>query len=251
MSRLLLIHAFPVNKAVWEPVRIRLRDAGISVDSLDLLGFGDRACERPSEAQGLDALGDQVAAWAARTDEPRYLAGLSLGGYVVMNVLRRYPDLVDGAILVDTKASADDADGVGVRRGFADRAEREGNGWIADAMMPKLLGATTRESRPEVVAAVTAMISDSPAESIAWVQRAMADRPDSLPVLADAGKPILVIVGEEDAISTQTECEDLAAAIPGSELQIIPEAGHLSPIEDPDAVAAAIANWMSRQPSER
>lgn len=251
MTRLLLIHAFPVNKSVWEPVRTRLRDAGIAVESLDLLGFGDRACERPSADEGLDALGDQIAAWANRDDGPRYLAGLSLGGYVVMNVLRRYPELIDGAILVDTKASADDADGIAVRRGFADRAEQEGNGWVAEAMMPKLVGTTTRESRPDVVAAVAAMISDSPAESIAWVQRAMADRPDSLQVLVNVDKPVLVIVGEEDAISTQSECEDLAAAIPGSVFQVIPGAGHLSPIEDPDAVATAIAEWMSRQPGER
>ena len=244
-TALLLIHAFPVNKGVWEPVRVALKDHGINVSSIDLFGFGDRSCERPSADQGLDALGDQVADWIKRNGDTAVLAGLSLGGYVAMNVLRRYPELVGGLVLTDTKSVADDEAGAAGRLAFADRAEAEGNGWVAEAMMPKLLGETSRANRPEVAEAVTRMISETPAESIAWVQRAMAARPDSGEALAKFGGPALVVVGEEDAISTLDECRAMAGSIPRATLSIIPGAGHLSPLEDPAAVAAAITDWLT------
>lgn len=241
---LLLIHAFPVNKAVWEPVRAQLAADEISVASIDLFGFGDRSCERPAADDGLDALGDQVAEWIKKSGATSaVLAGLSLGGYVAMNVVRRYPELVAGLVLADTKSSADNGDGAAGRRAFADRAEERGNAWVAEAMMPKLLGETSRASRPEVVAAVTKMVAETPAETIAWVQRAMADRPDSSVELAAFAGPVLVVVGSEDAISTADECRELADSIPTASLVVIEGAGHLSPLEDPTAVAGAISEW--------
>lgn len=243
---LLLIHAFPVNKGVWEPVRVALKERGIPVFSIDLFGFGDRSCERPSADQGLDALGDQVADWINRNGGTAVLAGLSLGGYVAMNVLRRYPSLVAGLVLTDTKSAADNEEGAAGRRAFADRAEAEGNGWVAEAMMAKLLGETTRANRPQVAATVTEMVAQTPAETIAWVQRAMADRPDSGEALAAFGGPALVIVGEEDAISTLDECRQMAESIPRASLAVIEGAGHLSPLEDPAAVTEVIANWWAQ-----
>lgn len=240
----LLIHAFPLNREVWEPVRQLLRERGVEAHSLDLLGFGDRSCERPSVEPTLDAFGDQVAAWIRRTGSRTVLAGLSLGGYVALNVLRRTPELVAGIALIDSKAGADDEAGIGVREEFAKRVDDEGASWVAAAMREKLLGHTSLAERPDVVAAVTKMIDSTSAETIAWTQRAMACRPDSLSLLADYAEPILVAVGEEDSISTVTESAAVAAAIPGSTFAVIPGAGHLSPLEDPQAVTDVIAEWL-------
>jgi pimeloyl-ACP methyl ester carboxylesterase len=115
-------------------------------------------------------------------------------------------------------------------------------------MLPNLLGATTRASRPEVVAAVTRWIGAQPAGGVAWAQRAMAGRPDSLADIEAFGGPVLVLYGEEDTISPATDAQAMAAAarVGGSETAVIeiPRAGHLTAVEDPDAVTRALLGWL-------
>jgi pimeloyl-ACP methyl ester carboxylesterase len=146
---IVLLHAFPVDRRVWAPVAEELRSSGAEVLTPDFRGFGDDVRQLATKTS-LDVLADDAAETIMRLGQPAVVGGLSLGGYVAMNLARRHPDRVAALALVDTKANADDAAAADGRLAFADRVDAEGSGWVADAMMPKLLGPTTRERNVDV-----------------------------------------------------------------------------------------------------
>ena len=240
---ILLIHAFPVDRRMWLPVAEQLSDAGFDVEAIDMRGFGSDQRELVGEPT-LDVLADDVADRIRSLGAgPVILGGVSLGGYVAMNLAARYPQLLAGLILANTKSEADDEAGREVRHGFANRVDADGVAWIPDAMIAKLLGETTRASSPEVVAAVRKQIVMNRPETIAWVQRAMANRPDTSAALAALTIPVLVLASDEDAIASRQNAEHLAAITSGR-LVHIESAGHLSVFEQPDTAGRVILSWL-------
>jgi len=240
---IVLLHAFPVDRRAWAPVAEELRSSGAEVLTPDFRGFGDDVRELSTKTS-LDVLSDDVAETIMRLGQPAVVGGLSLGGYVAMNLARRHPDRIAALALVDTKANADDPAAADGRLAFADRVDAEGNGWVADAMMPKLLGPTSRERNADVVAAVRTMIDENNPAAIAWVQRAMAQRPDSLEVLRGFDGPILGLVGSDDELSPPPDMTRIIAAAQRGSMATIPDVGHLSPIEAPSQVAAVLSSWL-------
>ncbi|NQU36561.1 MAG: alpha/beta fold hydrolase [Actinobacteria bacterium] len=238
-----LLHAFPVDRRVWAPVAEELRSSGAQVVTPDFRGFGSDVRELSTKTS-LDVLADDIAETIMRLGKPAVVGGLSLGGYVAMNLVRRHPDRVAALALVDTKANADDAAGVAGRIAFADRVDADGSGWVAEAMLPKLLGPTTRGHNADVVAAVSQMIDENNPSAIAWVQRAMAKRPDSLDVLRGFDGPVLGIVGSDDELSPPPDMSRIVAAAQRGSMATIPDVGHLSPMEAPSQVAAVFASWL-------
>ncbi|TDD36552.1 alpha/beta fold hydrolase [Saccharopolyspora elongata] len=258
---LVLLHAFPVDARMWDPVRGRLDDQlrvitpdqrglgesaldGSSARGLAEPGANRRAAEQPSIAR---AAAD-ILALLDQLELPRVvLGGCSMGGYVAMALLRAAPQRVAGLLLVDTKAVADNDEQRANRLKVADRAEHEGTkGWLAESSLPNLLGRTTHEQRPEVVSSVREMIDAQPADGVAWAQRAMAGRPDSTATLRSYDGPALVVVGEEDALTPPENARELADALHGGELVTLPGVGHLSSVEAPDAFADAVRSWIAR-----
>lgn len=240
---IVLLHAFPVDRRVWAPVAKELRSSGADVLAPNFRGFGDDLRELSTQTS-LDVLADDVAETIMRLGQPAVVGGLSLGGYVALNLARRHPDRVAALALVDTKANSDEAAAADGRLAFADRVDVEGSGWVADAMMPKLLGPTARQHSPEVVEAVRKMTEENNPAVIAWVQRAMARRPDSFEVLRGFAGPILGVVGSEDELSPPSDMTRIVAVATKGSMAIIPGAGHLSPIEAPSRVAAVMASWL-------
>jgi pimeloyl-ACP methyl ester carboxylesterase len=111
---------------------------------------------------------------------------------------------------------------------------------------PKLLGATTFAQRPELADSVRASVSAAPSVAAGWAQLAMAARPDSLPTLAAVNVPSLVVVGAEDVLSPPSDAKDMADVLPDGELVVIAGAGHLTPLEAPAEVTAALQGLMRR-----
>ena len=182
--------------------------------------------------------------------ERAVVGGLSMGGYVTMALLRRHPERLSAIVLADTKAGADAPEAAANRETVAAAVEAAGTAaGIADGMLPNLLGATTRDSRPDVVSTVRRWIGAQPAAGVAWAQRAMAARPDSLADLAAFGGPALVLYGAQDTISPAADAAAMAdaARAGGSATTVveIPAAGHLSAVEDPDAVTHALLGWLA------
>jgi pimeloyl-ACP methyl ester carboxylesterase len=182
----------------------------------------------------LDRLGAQHA----------IVGGCSMGGYVAMALLRIAPSRVSGLALINTKATADAEAARTNRFAMAARAEADGIGWLADEMRETLLGPTTLASRPEVEATVRRLIGDQSPAAVAWAQRAMAARPDSLDVLARADVPALVLRGEQDTLIPRDEAAAMADALPKATFVELPGAGHLAPLEIPAEVAGALADWL-------
>ncbi|MEV0704544.1 alpha/beta hydrolase [Saccharopolyspora sp. NPDC050389] len=258
---LVLLHAFPVDARMWDPVRVRL-DEQLRVITPDQRGLGESALDgssarslaesgasrRTAEHPSIDRAAADILALLDRLELPRVvLGGCSMGGYVAMALLRAAPQRVAGLLLVDTKAVADNDEQRANRLKVADRAEREGiKGWLAESSLPNLLGRTTHEQRLEVVSGVRELIDAQPADGVAWAQRAMAGRPDSTATLRSYDGPALVVVGEEDTLTPPENARELANALPGGELVTLPGTGHLSSIESPDAFADAVRPWIAR-----
>lgn len=241
---LVLVHAFPVHAGMWDGVRDRIGEV-CRVLTPDLRGFGRSPLgdDEPS----LDRYADDMAALLDRRGIDRaVIGGASMGGYVTMAFLRRYPDRVRGIVLVDTKAGADPEAARANRERIAAMilAERTPR-VLLDDVLPGLLGETTRQSRPEVVEQVRALVAEARPEAAAFAQRAMALRPDSFDTLRDADVPALVLVGEEDRLAPPEEAEAMAKALPNARLVTVPGAGHLPPVENPEEFTRAVTAFMS------
>jgi pimeloyl-ACP methyl ester carboxylesterase len=242
---LVLLHAFPFDARMWNPMRRSLA-ARLRLITPDQRGLGrTRLPETDREPCLEDAARDLVALLDRLEIDRVVLGGCSMGGYVTMAVLRMAPERVGGLVLIDTRASADTPEAAGNRRALAERAETEGvEDWLAETMLPNLLSGNAPENVADTVRAQIA--SQSPA-GVAWAARAMAVRPDSSDVLAETTVPALIVVGEEDSLTPPDDARAMDAVLPESELVAIPGAGHLSPLEAPEAVSSAILDWWERR----
>jgi pimeloyl-ACP methyl ester carboxylesterase len=117
---------------------------------------------------------------------------------------------------------------------------------LLDDVLPNLVGTTTKEKRALIFGRVKALVQAAPAPAAAWAQRAMAERPDSIDVLRGFPGPALVIVGEEDALSSPTDAQAMVDALPNGQLVTIPEAGHLTSVEAPDQFNSAVREFLTK-----
>jgi pimeloyl-ACP methyl ester carboxylesterase len=244
---LVLLHAFPIDARMWNPVREPLA-ARRRLITPDQRGLGRTPLPESEHEPSLELAAKDVLAMLDKLELDRVvLGGCSMGGYVSMAVLREAPDRVGGLILIDTKATADTEDARDARFAMADRAENEGiTGWLAESMMPKLLGEQALSERPDVVETVRDLVDSQRPEGIAWAQRAMAGRPDSTELLRSTHVPALVIVGEQDSLTPPDAAREMAESMPAAEFAALPGAGHLSPIERPERVSDEILRWLGQ-----
>lgn len=243
---LVLLHAFPCDGRMWEPQAAAAAAAGWRVLVPDLPGFG--ASPMPEAAPSLSVVAEAVIGMLEDRGIDRcVLGGVSLGGYVAMELVRARPAMLAGLVLCNTKASADGPEARANRERLAglvlDAADGAGR-LLEQAVLPGLLGVTTRERRPLVVDLVRGWLHTADPLAVAWYQRAMADRPDSVADLADVDLPTLVVWGDEDALSDRMEQERMVSAVTDASLVVVPQAGHLANVEDPEAVSAAIVRFL-------
>lgn len=241
-----LLHAFPLSAAMWHGQHNAL-SGGCRLITPDLRGFGQSA--RGDAEPSVDLMAEDVA---ELLDQLRIdtvvMGGLSMGGYVTMAFLRRYPERVTAIVLADTKAGADPEPALANRERIATAMMSGGDiAALAEELLPTLLGETTRRARGRVVAWVRSAIRSADPHSIAWAQRAMAGRPDSYDTLHSVSTPALVVVGTEDVLTPPAEAEAMAGALADAQLVRLPEAGHLSPLEDPAAFNEALSSWLARR----
>lgn len=239
MARYLLLHAFPFDGAMWDAVAKRLRSDGHEVLAPDLRGFGSTPLgERHPDVGVLVA--DMLALMG---EQPAVVVGCSMGGYVALGIARQRPDLVAALGLVDTKATADTESARDHRERIAALAE-SGGAWSA-GMVDGLLGETTRRSRPDIVEQVESTLLGALRATVAWAQRAMAARPDTRAALALLTAPVVVVWGEQDTMSPWAEQELILEAAQHARSVPVSSAGHLTPLEAPDAVADALLGLLA------
>jgi pimeloyl-ACP methyl ester carboxylesterase len=239
---LVLLHAFPLNADLWRPQLERL-PRGWRFLAPDLRGFGGGIV--PSSRMTIADMADDVDAFLDVLEiDNAVIAGLSMGGYVLMQLYRTDPERFTAMVLANTKASADTPEGRAARDRMADLIRREGLAPVADQMVPNLLGSTSHRARPYLEPLVRRLIESNSAEGVEAAVHAVKNRPESMSTLARAAVPALVITGEEDAIIPVSESEAMQRTIPRSVLVVLPAAGHLSSLEVPDDFSEALANFL-------
>lgn len=239
----LLIHAFPVNSALWqEQIAQHTMLGNVRLIVPDLRGFGQS--DTPEGPYRMETLADDLAALLDHLAiERAVLAGVSMGGYIAFAFFRRHAERLQGLVLANTRAIADSEEGKAGRETNAQLALREGVGIIADMMLPKLVAPTAPD---ELKANLRAIIEQHSPVGIAGALRGMALRPESVSLLPQINVPTLLVGGRDDQITQRAEYDEMHAGIPGSELVIIEEAGHLACFEKPTAFNAAVATFLKR-----
>lgn len=268
---LVLLHAFPLSAAMWSAQVQRWRPAfriicpvwrgfdgpsplsvcperGTAADEVTLPVLGAAQTD-PSLTHYAE---DVAAICSASGIESAIFAGCSMGGYVLFELLRRHRDLVRAAVFCDTRPEADSEEGRQARhetnRWLQQTVEQSGaataGAALAERMLPRLLGAVTRQQRPPLVQQVRAWIEQAPPDAVTCANAAMAARPDSRDLLPGMNLPTLVIAGEEDVITPPPVTTEFAGQIPGASLRLVPGSGHLLPVEAPDAFAHEVESWL-------
>jgi 3-oxoadipate enol-lactonase len=240
---LLFVHGFPLNHAMWQP-QIDAFSKKHRVIVPDLRGFGESTVTPGTvtmEDFADDLHGILHGVWV---DKPIVLCGLSMGGYVAWQFFRKYRQQLKALILCDTRATADTPEAAAGRHKLAEAVLANGSQVAADAMLPKLMSAKTTERWPDLVATVQSMMVRNKPAGIAAALLGMAERPDCTDLLPQIDVPTLVICGQDDQISPPAEMQRIADSIPQAQFVQIPNSGHLSPLENPDAVNGAINRFL-------
>jgi len=235
------IHGFPFDRTMW-----RHQLAGFSRwkrIALDLRGAG--ASSAPAEGYSVARYADDVVqVLDALGIDRAVVCGLSLGGYILFDLLRRHAGRIRAAVLCNTKATADSPEARRGRDEMAALAEREGVGAVAERLLPQLLAPATVAAQPDVVTHLRDMIGRTPLPGLVGALRALRDRPDSTPMLDSIRVPVLAVAGAEDKIAPVDVMRAMAAAIPGAQFAVIPAAGHLAPLEQPLATSRVVADFL-------
>jgi 3-oxoadipate enol-lactonase len=243
-----LLHGFPLNRSMWSAQQANVGST-YRVIAPDLRGHGETAA--PDGIYAIDDMADDVLELldALQLRQPIVLGGLSMGGYIALSLIARHPERVRALMLMDTRAGADSPAAALGREELAKKVEASQSARpVVDAMLPKLFSPTTRSLHPEPMDPVRRMMEETPARALAGALRGMAARPDRTSDLAGIKVPTLVLVGADDTVTPPDEARAMAEAIPGAQLEIIPDAGHLAPLENPAASNAAILRFLSTLP---
>jgi 3-oxoadipate enol-lactonase len=237
-----LLHPFPANHDLWTPVaqtlvsRYRLIMPDLRGHGESSLGTGPATMQK--HAADIGRVMDDTGVDRAP------LIGVSIGGYAIFEFWRRFRDRVTALVLCNTKAQADTPEARANRLQAAEDVLQRGTSQFFDSMAQKLLGETTRGSRPDLVEGAVRMMRKMSAEDVAGVQRGMADRPDSVAALQTITVATLIITGDEDIMTGLAEAESMKQNISGSHMKIVAKAGHYSPWEQPEEVGRLLRQFL-------
>jgi 3-oxoadipate enol-lactonase len=242
-----LLHGFPLDSRMWSP-QIEALSKSCRVIAPNLRGFGGsglkpgdvtRGVSMAEYASDIDKLLDAI-----NVSEPVILCGFSMGGYIMWQFLRQFPGPVKAFVSCDTRAIADTPEAKAGRLKSADEVLKSGVESVVTTMLPKLVAESTRQNQPEVVEHLTAIMRSCPPEAVAAALRGMAERPDVTVELSSFTQPALVVVGADDAISSSQEMRGIADKLPNAKFVEIPNSGHMTTLENPAAVNAALSGFV-------
>jgi 3-oxoadipate enol-lactonase len=243
-----LLHGFPLSAEMWRP-QLEAVPHGWMLVAPDFPGFGPGARDArgvPGAASSVDDLADAVLALLRHLGiEQAAIGGLSMGGYITFALYRKAPQRFRAMILADTRSEADSPEARAARESLQTAVRAHGTTAAVEAMLPKLLGA---EALAGPVGAKTREIAlENDPETIVAALDALKSRPDSTPILPTITCPTLVIVGRDDQLTPVALSEAMARQIPQATLTIIPDAAHLSSMEQPKAFGAALWSFLAQR----
>ena len=226
----------------------------------DLILLPGLICDARLFRAQVEALADVAVAFVPHLDAPSVgemaeavlgavpgtfaLAGLSMGGYVAQEIMRRAPDRVTRLALISTTARPDTAEQSAMRRDLIELAKSRRYAQVMPRLLPKLISAGRREDA-DLKRVVIEMADAVGPEAFVHQQAAIISRPDGRGDLARISVPTAVICGDADELTPKDRHEEMAAAIPNAKLVVVPGSGHLATLEAPDALSAALRDWLS------
>ena len=240
----LLLHAFPLHSGMYAP-QLSFLASRFRIIAPDYRGLGQSAPAPVASTMELLA-GDVLGLLRQLGIRRAAVAGVSMGGYLALELYRRAPELFRGLALCNTKATPDTEEAKAARETFAQSALAKGLDWVAAEFAPKLL---RPQADPSTLASVRALVKEGTPEGVAAAQRGMARRPDSVPTLSRIGCPTLVVAGEEDQLIPFAEAQRMAQTVKGARLVRIPGTGHLPSAESPVAFSTALSTFFSTLPA--
>lgn len=242
---LILLHAFPLNKNMWSRQLEVLSDY-VHVISPDLPGFGHTPLGRGKAS--LERFADEIFKLMLKKNVNKaFFGGCSMGGYLVFELWRMVKDHFLGAFLFDTRADADTDEIREKREATIKQLEENGIDSLVESMLPLLTSPATRENNPALIEQIEKDIRKNSIEGLISCLRLLAARPDSWSTVKKIDVPTLLIYGEDDVITPPEVGKEISSKIKKSKFVTIPEAGHLSPYEQPEAVNKAILDFLFKQ----
>lgn len=228
-NTVIFIHGFPFNKSSWNEQLEALKDKA-KVISYDIRGFGKS--ETGSKKASISVYADDlIHLMDALKIDKAVVCGLSMGGYILLNAVDRYPDRFKALILADTQCLADSEEGKEKRYTTIQDIEKNGLEPFAEKF---LKGAFSKQAKKENVEMIKKIILSTSPDTVKSALVALAERKESCSHLKKIKVPTLVVCGEEDELTTLPQSEFLFNNISGAKMQVIEKAGHLSNIEKSD-----------------
>jgi pimeloyl-ACP methyl ester carboxylesterase len=238
-----LIHGFPLNRRMWRPQVAALSAAGYQVITPDLRGFGES--EAPDGPYSIDLYADDVAGLLDHLGiERAVVGGMSMGGYVLLNMLERYPQKISAACFIVTRSNADDEAGKAKRLALAKDVAALGPQVVADVFKSLLFAQDTAALRPELVSEIYGWMIDADSRGLAGGLLAMRERKDYTQLLGRFRLPSLVIGAEQDLAVPPESIKVLEDGLPDCKTCVIPQAGHMANMEQPEAFNACLLEFL-------
>lgn len=240
---ILLIHGFPLNRSMWRPQLGDLVAAGYRVITPDLRGFGDS--DEPDGPYSMDLFSDDLIGLLDHLEiSHAVVAGMSMGGYVLFNLLERFPERISAAVFVVTRSVADDEAGRARRLQLAGEVLKFGPQVVADLFHPLMFAPGTVAARPKLAEEVYGLMVNTGSRGLSGGLLAMRERPDVTPLLRSIRTPSLVIGAEQDLACPVEHPRMIADGIPGSRLELIADAGHLVNLEQPNQFNLLLLDFL-------
>jgi pimeloyl-ACP methyl ester carboxylesterase len=241
---IVFIHGYPLNRYLWEPQTEALSDT-MRVLAPDLRGHGESQAVPGPYSMGMFANDLNAFLDALQINQPVVVCGLSMGGYVTFEFHRKYAHRMAGLILTATRATADSPEGRAARDQAAQTAQQQGIPAIIDGMLAKLVSPTTYQERPELLKRIRQIMLKTSLDGVLGALMGMKTRPDSTATLRQIELPALIIHGADDQIVPLKEAQAMQAAIPDARLEVIPKAGHLLNLEQPDLFNPIVREFIT------
>jgi len=240
-----LLHGFPFDRSMWASQVEALSDQYRLIVP-DLRGHGSSPAP-DDRVYTIDAMADDLIETlnALNLHEKVVLGGLSMGGYIALSAITRYPDRFMGLMLLDTKATSDPPEIARGRGITAEQVESSGNTeTLVEGLILRVFAQETREHKPELVESLRKVMKSTSPRTIAASLRGMAARPDRMDDLARIQLPTLILVGADDVVTPVSDAKAMAERLPNAKLAVITDSGHLAPLENPEASNTEILSYL-------
>jgi 3-oxoadipate enol-lactonase len=241
---LLFIHGYPLSRKIWRPQLSGLADIAAMI-AVDLRGHGES--DPFGGSYPMDFLADDCYRLlkALKVDLPVVICGLSMGGYVAFSLYHQHPEIFKGLILTSTRSAADSPEAKANREKSIRDVQENGISFIAQGMLSKLVSPGTITANATLLNTIHEIMLETSVNGVIGALQGMRDRPDSTSLLPSVSCPVLVVHGADDQLIPKAEAEKMSQQIPQAQLVIIPGAGHLPNMEQPQIFNQAVSNYLA------